>query len=831
MVAFLFIFSKVSLISVRAGGGTQINLSQSGSGSDIFSPFDFSQASVIDFSSDQTSGENWILSQTILGEITIIADGNFIVKNKSVDGKHLVVADDVKANIKFSNVNLDFGNYQINASPMLLRQNTKVNLVLEGTNYLNSGVHFHNAAIRLPETSEISIYGTNYNDSVTLISGGRGAALGGNGGMENDGENSGKINIFSGKINLNSANGAAMGGGSGCRTLDDDVIAFSGGDCGIVNIFGGLVSAQSNAFAAAIGGGAGNFVGGEESFKAGDGGYVSIFGGTVFAKSKNAMDIGNGCGGGYTDCGSLVITGGSLKANNIAPPTDGKNNPVSLAIINFAPNLKDVFVKIDGKFVDWHIFQNYVDDENLYLWLPVNMSTDGNYIEYEIKVTIKPSFDSEKDYLYNAKYDGEKFNVTLVSTSDPTNLKTNNPESSPAFDQWWEDKLRVTAEAGVFPENSKLKAESSENSQEIVDFVEKNLDHPEVVESLTTYKFGVYKDEEKLEIPEGKTAKVWFKIDDDMPRDLDKLHARFISEKQNEFFDHDELAKFEHDGKEQDYYVITITHFSLYAIVNTLNLPEKMIYEKGSIVTLEQFIVDLDPKISSANNPIEVAQNDFSNVDFDTVGEYKVEVKIKDHTTGADLSVQTVIIQITDWGQFDQWWGDEIRVKASVGQFPNNSNLTVEHSKDDKNYLKFVEQNIDNPDDIEHFNAYDISVIDAQGQPIQKFDTAEIWIKIPDNWDEDELYSSFVTEGKDEIFKDGKIQKFKHENGKTFQYYVFNTNHFSPYALVDMLTSKDRAINANSGQEIFSSIIICGMMAASFIAIVLFINKKRSKLI
>ncbi|MDR1240612.1 MAG: hypothetical protein LBK29_01900 [Oscillospiraceae bacterium] len=132
---------------------------------------------------------------------------------------------------------------------------------------------------------------------------------------------------------------------------------------------------------------------------------------------------------------------------------------------------------------------------------------------------------------------------------------------------------------------------------------------------------------------------------------------------------------------------------------------------------------------------------------------------------------------------FDQW-SNGVRVVADEGNFPADSTLDVKVLHNDPKYIAIIKENLDNYDEVERFNAYEINVIDPDGNKISNFDSAEIWIKTPNDFDIEDLYASFVTPDIDQIFN-GKTEIF---DGN--KYFVFNTDHFSPYVLIDKKTEK-----------------------------------------
>ena len=151
--------------------------------------------------------------------------------------------------------------------------------------------------INLPEGNTLNIYGQGGGTGkLNAIYAFDGTAIGGN--YE---ENCGVLNVYGGDVSATSDSGAAIGGG---YSIDG-----TAGNGGIVKVYGGEVSAASDS-GAAIGGGC------STDGTGGDGGIVEIYGGEVIAESYGVAAIGggvnaNGVSGGS---GQTVISGGSVRA-------------------------------------------------------------------------------------------------------------------------------------------------------------------------------------------------------------------------------------------------------------------------------------------------------------------------------------------------------------------------------------------------------------------------------------------------------------------------------------------------------------------------------------
>ncbi|MBB2181817.1 fibronectin type III domain-containing protein [Lachnospiraceae bacterium MD1] len=170
----------------------------------------------------------------------------------------------------------------ISNSPFSIASGAKVNLVLEGTNYLQSRYDSTPAGLHVPEGAELVI-AKGSTGSITAL-GGPGAGIGGN-----DGEAGGTITINGGTLTYVSGgtSGAGIGGGRG-------------GAGGSITINGGTLTDVRSSYGAGVGGG-----------KGGAGGNIIINGGTINTQSTDGAGIGGGEDGAG---GSISINGGTVKA-------------------------------------------------------------------------------------------------------------------------------------------------------------------------------------------------------------------------------------------------------------------------------------------------------------------------------------------------------------------------------------------------------------------------------------------------------------------------------------------------------------------------------------
>jgi hypothetical protein len=204
---------------------------------------------------------------------------------------------------------------------------------------------------------EISICG----GTVIATGGNSGAGIGG--GYEAAG---GLVEISGGLVLASGGNYSAGIGGGG------SVYIPNRGDGGLVSISGGkVIAAGGNLGGAGIGGGS-----------RGSGGTVEISGGTVTATGGPGgvgmygwwFDPGKdiGAGGKATAQGSCIISGGSVKVNDMGPTPSDSQNQVYLTTVSLS-GIGEVIdlnyqVKHDGR----PVLCSTDSDGRLYLWLPAN---------------------------------------------------------------------------------------------------------------------------------------------------------------------------------------------------------------------------------------------------------------------------------------------------------------------------------------------------------------------------------------------------------------------------------------------------------------------------
>lgn len=241
---------------------------------------------------------------SISGDTASYNSGFYTVTNAN----GFIITQHNSASPTFWDISVTCGNADITL------QNVNINEYLNGIHYYKPGFNIaHGASVKLtlsgsnilkgdnscagifvPSGAELTINGTG---SLTAISGGNGAGIGGSNSPEygigdTSGDDCGTVNIAGGTVTATgNYGGAGIGGGE-----------YTGSG-GTINITGGTVTATGNGGSAGIGGGE----------YLGSGGNVTISGGMVTATgSDGGSGIGNGKNGG--NAGTTVITGGSVHA-------------------------------------------------------------------------------------------------------------------------------------------------------------------------------------------------------------------------------------------------------------------------------------------------------------------------------------------------------------------------------------------------------------------------------------------------------------------------------------------------------------------------------------
>lgn len=239
-------------------------------------------------------------------EITTANSNGYIITRAdtySSVSKYTVTVSSGTHNIVLKDVSL-YLDPTITNSPFSIESGAKVNLVLEGTNYLRNRSTVTPAGLHVPAGAELVI-AKGSTGSMTAF-GGPGAGIGGNAD-----EAGGTITINGGTLDYVSGgtSGAGIGGGSG-------------GAGGNITINGGTLTDIRSSSGAGIGGGS-----------SGAGGTITINGGTINAKSTDGAGIGGGENGAG---GSISIQGGTVNATGSSGAAIGGGESGDGGIINIS---------------------------------------------------------------------------------------------------------------------------------------------------------------------------------------------------------------------------------------------------------------------------------------------------------------------------------------------------------------------------------------------------------------------------------------------------------------------------------------------------------------
>lgn len=257
------------------------------------------------------------------GSVEISESGSYIISGTGEPTSNTIKVDKYisgDVDITLKNVNIDASD--TNSSALSIGFDDYVFLDLYGDNIFKGGSL--GAGIKVDSTSRLYIFDDPLEDepsgTLTAVGGDKAAGIGGSG---NASDNS----------------------------------------CGTIISSFGFINATGGSGAAGIGGGAG-----------GNGGDIKILGGSAVAKGGDgAADIGHGAGN--SNDGSIVITCGSVKADNIGQSTvyydDNKTVPAYLTKVKLGVN------PVKSQYVDYICDSSTGSvssstDENgiFYLWLP-----------------------------------------------------------------------------------------------------------------------------------------------------------------------------------------------------------------------------------------------------------------------------------------------------------------------------------------------------------------------------------------------------------------------------------------------------------------------------
>ena len=152
---------------------------------------------------------------------------------------------------------------------------------------------------------------------------------------------------------------------------------------------------------------------------------------------------------------------------------------------------------------------------------------------------------------------------------------------------------------------------------------------------------------------------------------------------------------------------------------------------------------------------------------------------------GADASVEANVT-----AGFEQWkvveiGGQSIRVgiRALTGIVEEGSEFIVGPVAHGSEEFQYYWDQLDNNNQVERVNFFNLGIKKPNGTLYSTMDNGPvtIYIQIPENWDEADLQAVYVSAEVDEQFQ----ENFVTIDG--IKYLSFNTNHFSPYAVIDLL--------------------------------------------
>lgn len=133
-------------------------------------------------------------------------------------------------------------------------------------------------------------------------------------------------------------------------------------------------------------------------------------------------------------------------------------------------------------------------------------------------------------------------------------------------------------------------------------------------------------------------------------------------------------------------------------------------------------------------------------------------------------------------------YGDlNVIVESSDNTVPNDATLKARFVTDDD--LDFQASEYDNlcqkldsnsKKNIERLGIFDLELIDKEGNKIDKLEKkTKVFIEVPKKFHKKDVQVVYISEGQDEQFEEKVVSR----GGK--DYVTFETDHFSPYALID----------------------------------------------
>lgn len=177
--------------------------------------------------------------------------------------------------------------------------------------------------------------------------------------------------------------------------------------------------------------------------------------------------------------------------------------------------------------------------------------------------------------------------------------------------------------------------------------------------------------------------------------------------------------------------------------------------------------------------------------------------------------------------------GTFVRVVDRFNQIPATWRLVVELVNGNLQEHGLDENILE---ETEHGQLYQIYFVDENNNKVEQLNLenlVEVWVPVPDGYDIEDLKMYYLVQNADDT--EHKILRV--ENVSDHNYAVFETNHFSPYTLIDILNDQEKAERAKSKNPptndefyTFGSIILSGMLAgALFVMFTKFYPTRKKK--
>ncbi len=282
----------------------------------------------------------------------------------------------------------------------------------------------------------------------------------------------------------------------------------------------------------------------------------------------------------------------------------------------------------------------------------------------------------------------------------------------------------------------------------------------------------------------------------------------------------------------------------------TLLLASSFSYQSVFAATVTQSVSGVNVSVSTDKDSYEIGEAVKLEVNLENTNNYNVGLNDVNVNLPEGLSSEPIVLpstleananvtiekEATVDASFENWTsvnlnGQDLKVgiKAVQGIVEPGSQLEATIVQEsDPNYATYLEQT-DAKDRIRHIAFLNLALRKPDGSLYDQLDgSVTVYLQAPEGWGYEELEVFFVSAGVDEQFE---------ENYKTIdgiKYVTFNTNHFSPYALMDPLTQEDKqkaeskVESVKTGDITGSLILLLSMiLVISFLLAFKFKNKAR----